>query len=139
VPAEEPGLERKCAELARRNGVENRVQWLGAVSEEEKLDLYARSLGVLFPPLDEDYGYITLEAMLAQKPVITCADSGGPLEFVIEHQTGIVAEPTPEALAAAMDNLWEDRERARRWGEAGRQRYDDLGIDWSHVVEKLLA
>jgi glycosyltransferase involved in cell wall biosynthesis len=138
VPAEEPGLERKCAELARRNGVENRVQWLGAVSEEEKLDLYARSLGVQFPPLDEDYGYITLEAMLAQKPVITCTDSGGPLEFVVDRETGIVAEPTPESLASAMDELWDDRERARHWGDAGRQRYSDLRIDWGNVIENLL-
>ena len=137
--AEEPAFERKCVALARKNGCADRVQWLGSVSEEEKRDLYARSLGVLFPPVDEDYGYITLEAMLAQKPVITCKDSGGPLEFVVHHQTGIVAEPTLEALAAAMDSLWEDRERARQWGEAGRQRYDDLHIDWSRVVEKLLA
>ena len=138
-PIEEPGFEGKCAKLAHKNGLENRVQWLGAVSEEEKRDLYARSLGVLFPPLDEDYGYITLEAMLAQKPVITCTDSGGPLEFVMHHQTGIVAEPTPEALAAAMDSLWDDRERARQWGDAARQRYDDLHIDWENVLEKLLA
>jgi glycosyltransferase involved in cell wall biosynthesis len=138
-PAEEPGFERECASLAHKGGLESRVQWLGAVSEEKKRDLYARSLGVLFPPMDEDYGYITLEAMLAQKPVITCTDSGGPLEFVIDHQTGIVAEPTPEALAAAMDSLWDDRDRARQWGDAGRQRYDDLRIDWDNVVGALLA
>ena len=137
-PAEEPGLERKCAELARKSGVEDRVQWLGAVSEEEKRDLYARCLGVLFPPMDEDYGYITLEAMLAQKPVITCTDSGGPLEFVVHRETGIVAEPTPESLAAAMDDLWGDRERAGQWGAAGRQRYSDLRIDWGNVLENLL-
>lgn len=137
--ADEAAFDRKCVTLAQKNGCADRVQWLGSVSEERKRDLYARSRGVLFPPIDEDYGYITLEAMLAQKPVITCTDSGGPLEFVVHHGTGIIAEPTPEALAAAMDSLWEDWERARRWGDAGRQRYDDLHIDWSHVVEKLLA
>ena len=45
---------------------------------------YAHSLGVIFPAVDEDYGYVTLEAMLSSKPVITCADSGGPLEFVVD-------------------------------------------------------
>jgi glycosyltransferase involved in cell wall biosynthesis len=137
-PTDGPAFERKCAELAQRSGFANRVQSLDAVSEEEKRDLYARSLGVLFPPIDEDYGYVTLEAMLAHKPVITCKDSGGPLEFVVHRETGLVAEPTPEALAAAMDELWEHRERAARWGAAGRQRYDDLRISWSYVTERLL-
>jgi glycosyltransferase involved in cell wall biosynthesis len=137
-PADEAGFERKCADLSRKEALGNRVQWLGAVSEEEKRDLYARCLGVLFPPLDEDYGYITLEAMLARKAVVTCADSGGPLEFVVHRETGIIAEPTPESLAAAMDDLWDDRERARQWGDAGRQRYSDLRIDWGNVLENLL-
>ena len=137
-PSGEPGFERKCAGWSRKEGFQNRVQWLGPVSEQEKRDLYARSLGVIFPPLDEDYGYITLEAMLAQKPVITCTDSGGPLEFVVHRETGIVAEPTPESLAAAMDELWDNRERSRKLGEAGRQRYGDLRIGWGSVIENLL-
>jgi glycosyltransferase involved in cell wall biosynthesis len=137
-PADGSVFERKCTELASQSGFANRVQSLGAVSDEEKRDLYARSLGVLFPPVDEDYGYVTLEAMLAHKPVITCRDSGGPLEFVAHRETGLVAEPKPEALAAAMDELWEDRERAAQWGAAGRQRYDDLRISWSYVTERLL-
>ena len=136
--ATEAAFERKCITLAQKGGCADRVQWLGSVSEEQKRDLYARSLGVLFPPVDEDYGYVTLEGMLAQKPVITCTDSGGPLEFVVDQRTGVIAEPKPEALAAAMDRLWGDRERARQWGEAGRQRYDDLHIHWDNVLEKLL-
>jgi glycosyltransferase involved in cell wall biosynthesis len=94
---------------------------------------------VIFPPFDEDYGYVTPEAMLARKPVITCCDSGGPLEFVIHRQTGLVAESRPESLAAAMDELWDPGTPAHQWGEAGRQRYADMHIGWSHVLEKLLA
>jgi glycosyltransferase involved in cell wall biosynthesis len=138
-PASEPAFERKCQALVRAAGLAGRVEWLGMVSSEAKRDLYARSLGVVFPPVDEDYGYITLEAMLARKPVVTCQDSGGPLEFVADHQTGIVAEPRPAALAEAMDELWEDRPQAAQWGEAGRARYGDLDIGWDRVVENLLA
>jgi glycosyltransferase involved in cell wall biosynthesis len=137
-PNIDPGYYESCIALARRSRVQDRVEWLGIASEAEKRDLYARSLGVLFPSLDEDYGYVTLEAMLAHKPVIACADSGGPLEFIVNRETGLVSEPTPQALAAAMDELWEDRESARRWGEAGRQRYSDLRIDWGTVRERLL-
>jgi glycosyltransferase involved in cell wall biosynthesis len=77
--------------------------------------------------------------MLSSKPVITCTDSGGPLEFVQVGETGLIVEPTPAALAVAMDQLWEDREHARRLGEAGFARYQSLGISWTTVVQRLLS
>jgi glycosyltransferase involved in cell wall biosynthesis len=72
-----PTHAEKLKRLASRLGVQDRVQWLGLIDEEEKRKQYARSLAVVFTPLDEDYGYVTLEAMLASKPVITCTDAGG--------------------------------------------------------------
>lgn len=114
-----------------------RVTFVGGVSDEEKLRLYASCLGVVFVPFDEDYGYVTLEAMLAGKPVVTCTDSGGVLEFAVHGETGLVAEPEPAALAEAMDRLWSDRALARRLGAQGRERYRQLGISWPQVVEAL--
>ena len=32
---------------------------------------------MVFAPFDEDYGYVTLEAFEARKPVVTASDSGG--------------------------------------------------------------
>jgi glycosyltransferase involved in cell wall biosynthesis len=125
--------------LARERGVESRVVWAGFVTEEEKRDAYARSLAVIFPPVDEDYGYITLEAMLASKAVITCEDSGGPLEFVVPNETGLITSPTPGDLAQAMDALWDDRTRAKSQGAAGRKHYDGLDLSWRNVVDTLLA
>lgn len=135
--ADDAGYERAIRDRIATLRLDDRVDWLDAVSDEAKADLYARCLGVVFPPVDEDYGYVTLEAMLAGKPVITCTDSGGPLEFVRHGETGLVAEPTPAALAAAMDRVWSDRAAAARWGEAGRDLYDQQGISWSRVVETL--
>jgi glycosyltransferase involved in cell wall biosynthesis len=135
----EPDYAEELRALARKLKVQERVEWLGEVSEEEKRRLYAHALGVIYPPLDEDYGYVTLEAMLSSKPLITCTDAGGPLEFVRDGETGLVAEPTPEALACAMDKLWTNREQARSWGERGRARYDALGITWPAVVRRLLS
>jgi len=117
----------------------DRVAWLGAVPAARKVELLAGCLGVIYPPFDEDYGYVTLEAMLSSKPVVTCADSGGPLEFVEDGETGFVVAPEPGALAEALDRLWEDRARAARFGRAGRARYDAMGIAWDKVVECLLA
>lgn len=136
---ERPDFGRELKLLARKIGVERRVQWLGNVSEDEKVRLYANTLGVVYPPIDEDYGYVTLEAMLASKAVITCADSGGPLEFVHHGETGLIVEPTPAALARAFDQVWQDRGQARLWGQAGRAAYERMNISWANVVRRLLA
>lgn len=126
-------------ERARELGVDGRIEWLGLISEEEKIERYARSLGVLFPPLDEDYGYVSLEAMLSSKALITCTDSGGPLEFVVAGETGLAADPTPQSLAEAMDALWADRAGAERMGRAARDRYATMRISWDTVVGYLLG
>ncbi|MDQ2660035.1 MAG: glycosyltransferase family 4 protein [Verrucomicrobiota bacterium] len=137
--ADSPAFGQQLRELAHTLGVGKRVEWLGFINDDEKRDLYASVRAVVFPPLDEDYGYITLEAMLASKPVITCDDSGGPLEFILPDETGSVAQPTAESLAAAMDTLWRDPALAARYGQAARRHYQSLNLSWSHVVKTLLA
>jgi glycosyltransferase involved in cell wall biosynthesis len=126
-------------DLVERHRLADRVEFLESVSEDEKLALYARARAVLYPPVDEDYGYVTLEAMLASKPVVTCRDSGGPLEFVRHGETGLVTAPAAEDLARAMDQVWEDGPAAARMGEAGRAIYADMRIDWPTVIERLLT
>jgi glycosyltransferase involved in cell wall biosynthesis len=116
-----------------------RAVWTGAVSDDHKIGLYANCLAVAFPPIDEDYGYVTLEAMLAEKAVVTCTDSGGPLEFVLDGQTGVVCRPTPDAIAEALDRIWENPARARDLGRAGRDRYEQMNIGWNGVLQCLLS
>ena len=130
---------KRLRQLATKLGVETRVEWLGHITEEEKRDQYARALAVIFPPVDEDYGYITLETMLASKAVVTCEDSGGPLEFVSTRKTGLVTKPSAAALASALDELWQDRSLAAKLGRAGRENYERLGLSWPDVVKKLLS
>ena len=134
----EPPYKQKLQALAKKLKVADRISWLGHVTHEEKLRNYTRARAIIYPPTDEDYGYVTLEAMLSSKPVITCADSGGPLEFVEDGVTGLIAEPTPEAFAQSMDRAWSDGGFAKKAGQAGREKYDDLGISWKKVVEALL-
>jgi glycosyltransferase involved in cell wall biosynthesis len=137
--ADEGTYENQLHRLAMKLGIEKRVRWLGRISDEEKIDLYSRALAVLYPPVDEDFGYVTLEGMLARKPVIVCSDSGGPLEFVRDEENGLIAGPEPEALARALDRVWEDRSRAKQWGEAGFELYQSMNITWPKVVDSLLG
>lgn len=121
--------------LARDLGVEKRVEFLGFVPDEDVLKLYANALAVCFPPIDEDYGYITLEAFLSQKPVITCCDSGGVLEFVVDNENGFIVNPEPKQIASCFDILYNDTQKVMQFGKAGYQRVKD--ISWDHVIDEL--
>ena len=133
------GHMQRYQRLISERGVEGRVQLIGGFSEAEKRVLYARALGVVFVPFDEDYGYVTLEGMLSSKPVITCSDAGGPCELVENAATGFVLSPEPKLIAEHIDRLFQDRDEAERLGMAGRKRYFERDISWGNVLAKLLG
>jgi glycosyltransferase involved in cell wall biosynthesis len=138
---ETEGDLRRLEELASDSRIQSRVTILPRfISEEEKADLFRRALGCIYTPVDEDsYGFVTLEAYHCRKPVISCTDSGG-VSLVVKHgQTGYLEEPDPRRIAAAMDELYRDRRRARDLGEAGFAHVTNMGINWDRVVEKLTA
>ena len=125
-------LERAAVDA----GVAPRVEFLGRVSDEALIELYANALMVVYPPYDEDYGYVTLEAFLARKPVVTATNSGGTLEFVEHEVSGLVCDPDAGAFAEAFNAL-SDKARARALGEAGYARA--CGVTWDGVIEKLVG
>jgi glycosyltransferase involved in cell wall biosynthesis len=129
------GADRTRLEaLAAKGGAD--VRFAGRVSDDELLGLYATCGAVIFPPADEDYGYIALEAFLSRKPVVTCTDSGGPLEFVVDGENGRVVAPDGAALAAAVTDLLANPEKSREFGERGFERVRE--ITWSDAIRSLL-
>jgi glycosyltransferase involved in cell wall biosynthesis len=123
------------AALAARLGVADRVDFLGFVPDEQVVEEYAHCLAAYYAPFDEDYGFVTVEAFQAGKPMVTTADAGGVLELVRDGENGFVCAPEPRAIAARLDRLWEDREEARRLGAAGRERVRDIA--WDRVIAEL--
>lgn len=118
-------------------GDDPRIVLLGALTDDELQDEYAHAIAVPFVPASEDYGLITLEAQRFAKPVVTCTDSGGPTELVEHERTGLIVEPRPEAVAAALDRLAADRDLARRLGEAGQRAARK--ITWERVIDTLIG
>jgi glycosyltransferase involved in cell wall biosynthesis len=121
---------------AEKLGAADRTTFAGAVDDETLIDLYANALGVIYAPFDEDLGYVTLEAFLSRKPIITAVDSGGTLEFVIDGVNGLIVDPDADAMAQAIARLAADRALAARLGDAG---YDYARtITWDGVIEALV-
>ena len=113
-----------------------RIQFLGFVTDAEMLRLYADALAVLFVPKEEDFGYITVEAMLSHKPVIVCKDSGEPASLVQNGVSGYVVNPDPVEIAGAMSLLLANRQMAREMGE--RAYAAAPSQSWDHVVQRLM-
>jgi glycosyltransferase involved in cell wall biosynthesis len=131
--------ERSLRWKIRGHGLEDKVRLEVGVSDDRLHELYRGALGVFFGPYDEDYGYVTIEAFAAARPVVTLTDSGGPLEFVRDAGSGLVTEPRPREIAEAFDRLWSDREAARTWGLEGNRLVREMVPEWPRVVERLLG
>lgn len=136
IAGEGPERER-LNDLSRELGVADRVSFLGYVDDARVRSLYARAGAVFYAPWDEDYGLVTLEAFHSGKPVVTTHDAGGPLEFVADGENGLVVDPEPSAIGAALGRLLASADTARRFGERGLERV--RGLSWDHVIEALTA
>ncbi|HEX4566727.1 MAG TPA: glycosyltransferase [Vicinamibacterales bacterium] len=129
---ERPALERLAVEL----GVASRITFTGRVSDAEMLTRLARCRAVVFPPLLEDFGFVTVEAFAARKAVITCEDSGGPAELVRDGVNGFVCDAAPESVAEAMTRILDDAGLAERLGAAAF----DAGstLTWPETIRQLV-
>lgn len=128
---ERPKLERMIEEL----NLKHKVQLVGWVHDNKKVDLYADCLASYYAPIDEDYGLVTLESFKSAKPVITSEDAGGVLEFVRHEENGWILQENPEQFAEVIDRIYLNRKLARSMGHAGLESVKD--INWKNCIGKL--
>lgn len=117
-------------------GVEDRIIWKGFISRAEMIDLYAGCAGVVFPPIDEDLGYITLEAMLCEKPVLTTRDAGEPARIITDGVEGFVVDPTPQDIGQAMSKMMN---KPQKMGKSAYRKFQSMNISWDHAVKMLVG
>lgn len=129
--------ERLLQEI-HKNHLEHKIKFFDYVEPDKKYELYANARAVLFIPMDEDYGYITLEAMASGKAVITARDSGGPLEFISDGINGYVVDAEAKAIADKIDALAGDVKLAKVLGKNSKEKLKSMNITWQHVVEELV-
>ena len=131
--SEHERLAQRIIEL----GLSDRVTLTGPLTQPELLHYLAHCRAVCFPPLQEDYGFVTVEAFASHKAVVTCTDSGGPAELVQHGHNGFVCEPEPAALARTLRALMEDRSLAVRLGTAASE--TGRKLNWPDAVRQLTA
>ncbi len=135
-----PGKETALA-LTRRLKLKERVTFVGRIPRADLIQLYHQCDVVLFVPLDEPFGLISCEAGIAAKPAIM-SNHGGPSEVVVDQVTGYLVNPlSPEDISEKMLELFRDRDRCAKMGEAARLRIEKHFAfpRYLEEYEKLLA
>jgi glycosyltransferase involved in cell wall biosynthesis len=120
----------------RRAANHPKVEFLGKIPDDELIDLYANTLAVPFVPINEDFGYVTLEAFKSCKPIITCTDSGEPTFFVKDGYNGLVCDPDPRAIAQKIDDLFQNQHKATEMGQNGYATTNN--INWTTIATTLI-
>jgi alpha-1,3/alpha-1,6-mannosyltransferase len=98
---------QELGRMASSLKIRDRIVFLPSFTDAQRAALLASCVGVVYTPEGEHFGIVPLEAMASGKPVIAC-NSGGPLESVVQGETGYLCKPLAEMFAAAMKELMKE-------------------------------
>ncbi len=123
---------------AERDG----IVWVQEMLDKPKIqEILTAADTFVCPSIYEPLGIVNLEAMACGTAVVA-SDVGGIPEVVVDGTTGNLVhydENDPEAferdLAAAVNAMVADRERAKKFGMAGRQRAVD-SFSWVTIAQQ---
>ena len=120
------GMEQTLRKQAR--GLNN-VEFIGFISDEDKVALLELCQGFVFPShlRSEAYGLSLVEAAMFSKPLISCEIGTGTTFINIANETGLVVEPSaPQALRDAMQFLLDNPKQALMMGQQAKIRMENL-------------
>jgi len=139
-PAESDYDVHKLQRLVERYNLKDRVLLdLGFHKRSKVAKLACESLACVYLPIDEEsLGYVSMEANQAGKAVLTATDSGGILDLVVPGLTGWVCPPDPQAIAISIDEAFTNRQRTIELGQAAREHWLKMEINWENTVHQLI-
>ncbi len=132
---------KQLKELIKKENLEEKVKFLGRVSNEELLNLYNKCNIFLLTPKNvnckvEGFGLVYLEANACGKPVIGTYNCGAEEAIINGYNGFLVPQNDPEKTAKAIKYLLNNPEVARKMGENGRKRAQDLS--WENIVKEII-
>lgn len=126
----------KLIALAKELGVEERVRFLGQISETDLQSLYREAALYCYPAPEEDFGMGVIEAMAWGVPVVAW-NHAGPTVTVVDEETGFLAEPYDvDSYAHAIARLLSNPSLRCRMGAAARARVESY-FTWDRHVRLL--
>ena len=126
-------LRRQCSAL----GLDDRVQFLGAVKREQLGPLYRAASLFVLPSQTESFGLVFAEAMACGLPVLATRVGGIP-ELVRDGTDGLLVEPAqPHQLRCALEQFISQPQARLAMGQAARQRVEEK-YQWRQVAARYL-
>lgn len=132
-------MREKLMDQAKALRVENKVVFLGAVSEEEKQAWYGVADIFVLPSIsnNEAFGYVALEAMQRGCPVVSTDLPTGIKIVNIHQQTGLVVQPNDAAsLTQALKLLVENESLRRQYGIAA-EHHVKSNFNFSTMIDRI--
>jgi len=144
--AGEGDLEISAQECIRQNCLTGKVKLLGHVSNMERI--YAVTDVVVLCSDAEGQPYLLLEAMRAKCPIVATAVIGND-ELISQGRTGLLAQPTPESIAKAIDELLADKDKSNEYARNAYEYFCEhhrlenqiskLTATYQHSIQNLLT
>ncbi len=128
--------EQELKQLIKVNNLEEKVILLGFVKDMEG---FMKSLDVfVLTSLWEGFGYVIVEAMAAQKPVVAFDVSSNP-EIIAKDETGFLIKNTDiNAFSNTLEQLAKDKELRLSFGTNGRKRVEEK-FQLAFVIKQIEA
>jgi glycosyltransferase involved in cell wall biosynthesis len=121
--------------LVRKLNLDGMVHFTGRLTREELAQHYSAAQIAVVPSLYEGFGIPAAEAMACGTPVI--ATTGGALPEVVGDAGILVPPGSADALAAAIKQLFNDKQAQQRMSEAGKKRVREK-FNWEQAARKTL-
>jgi phosphatidylinositol alpha-mannosyltransferase len=120
----------QTAELKIRFGSDSRIEWLGRISDSEKISRMSRASVFCAPSLHgESFGVVLLEAMAAGTPVVA-SNLDGYRNVATDDETALLVEiGNVASLASALTRVLTEPQLATRLTTNGREHAQRFSMD----------
>ena len=123
--------KEKIKKITEKN---SNIKLISYASDEELIDLYSNCLAVAYIPINEDFGFVPIEAGASGKATIG-ADEGGLRETIINGKTGfLIKRVTPQNIAKKIDYFINNKNFARKMG--GNAKEYIRKFDWKIILKE---